>query len=222
MAGPHGMIEPQVVAERYSLVQTRIANALGSDIRAVRVVCVTKAFTADAIDAVRAVGAHDIGENYAQELMSKCNHLAGLTVHFIGRLQTNKIRVLAPIVSVWQSVDREPVATEIARHAPAASVFVQVNSSGEPSKAGCEPREAARLVEWCRSLGLDVRGLMTVGRTGAAEAARPGFALTRELVDQLGLRDCSMGMTDDLEVAVQEGATMVRVGSALFGPRDAA
>ena len=129
------------------------------------------------------------------------------------------MRAIAAHVALWQSVDRAALAVEIAKRAPAASVLVQVNSSDEASKGGCDPREVEALVERCRALGLRVCGLMTVGRTGAPQDARAGFALTRALADRLGLEHCSMGMTDDLEIAVQEGATMVRVGSALFGPR---
>jgi pyridoxal phosphate enzyme (YggS family) len=216
-------IDPAVVAEHYRAVQQRIAAARaqnGGTVRStVQIVCVTKGFGTDAIDAVRAAGAVAIGESYAQELLTKVDHLTGLDLHFIGRLQTNKVRAIAQHVALWQSVDREPLAIEIAKRAPGAAVLVQVNSSGEASKGGCEPDDTEALVERCQALGLDVQGLMTVGRTGPPSGAREGFALTRAIADRLGLEQCSMGMTDDLEIAVQEGATMVRVGSALFGPR---
>jgi uncharacterized pyridoxal phosphate-containing UPF0001 family protein len=116
-------------------------------------------------------------------------------------------------------VDRPTVAAEIARRAPGAMVMVQVNVTGESTKGGCQPTEAEALVVRCRELDLQVAGLMTVGSSDGPEAARPGFARLRALVDELGLVYCSMGMSSDLEVAVQEGATMVRIGSALFGPR---
>ncbi len=96
---------------------------------------------------------------------------------------------------------------------------MQVNVSEEPSKGGCPPGAAPELVERLRALGLDVAGLMTVGRSGPAVEARPGFAVLRALADRLSLVERSMGMSDDLEIAVAEGATMVRVGSALFGAR---
>ena len=99
-------------------------------------------------------------------------------------------------------------------------VLVQVDTSGEPGKGGCPIGDLDELVAVVRDAGLDLRGLMTVGPTeGGAEAARPGFRAVRAALDRLGLEVCSMGMSDDLEVAVQEGSTQVRVGSALFGPR---
>ena len=107
----------------------------------------------------------------------------------------------------------------LARHAAGARVLVQVNVSDEPRKGGCRDAEVGSLVDAARARGLVVEGLMTVGRTGAPADARPGFARLRSLCDRMGLPVCSMGMTDDLDVAVSEGATMVRVGSALFGMR---
>jgi pyridoxal phosphate enzyme (YggS family) len=186
-------------------------------------VCVTKGFGLDAIGAVRGAGALDVAESYAQELVAKSAAdpalLASLTVHFIGRVQTNKVRLVAPLVGLWQSVDRAEVAVEIARRAPGAAVLVQVNVSGEASKGGCPPAATSALATRCQSLGLVVRGLMTVGHSAGAAAAKPGFVRLRALADDLGLAECSMGMSDDLEAAVEAGSTMVRVGSALFGPR---
>jgi hypothetical protein len=138
-------------------------------------------------------------------------------VHFIGRLQSNKVAMLAPLVDVWQSVDRPSLVEAIARRAPGARVFVQVNVSDEPQKGGCAPADAAGLVALARRAGLQVDGLMCVGRTGPPEDARPGFRALRQLADDVGVAHRSMGMTDDLEVAVQEGSTMIRVGTALFG-----
>ena len=141
------------------------------------------------------------------------------TVHFIGWLQRNKVRSLAPVVDVWQTVDRPELAREIAKRAPGASVMIQVDISGEETKGGCLPADTEALVADASDLGLEVVGLMGVALLAEPEAARPGFALLRRLVDQLGLRECSMGMTADLEVAVAEGTTMVRVGRDLFGER---
>jgi uncharacterized pyridoxal phosphate-containing UPF0001 family protein len=141
-------------------------------------------------------------------------------VHFIGRLQTNKVRLVAPLVDVYETVDRASLATELAKRVPGATVLVQVRTDDDPDKGGCSLADAPGLVETCRSLGLSVDGLMTIGPTdGGPEAARSGFRDVRALLDRLGLRVCSMGMSDDLEIAVQEGSTQVRVGSALFGPR---
>ena len=168
-----------------------------------------------AIDA----GVTDLGETRAQELLAKAPDVDGAVWHFIGRLQTNKVRALAPLVAVWQSIDRAEVVDELARRAPGARVLVQVNISAEPQKGGCGPDATERLVEHARGAGLDVLGLMGIGPDGDPEAARPGFRLLADLADDLALPVRSMGMSGDLEVAVQEGSTMVRVGSALFGPR---
>ena len=185
----------------------------------------TKGFGPAAVTAAAAAGCAAIGENYAQELATKLDAVAraGLDVHFIGRLQSNKVRQLAGAVDVFETVDRRSLVAEIARRAPGATVLVQVNATGEEGKGGCDPAAVADLVAAAAEAGLRVDGLMTVGPTiGGPEAARPAFRSVRRLVDQLGLRTCSMGMSDDLEVAVQEGSTRVRVGTALFGPRPSA
>ncbi len=127
------------------------------------------------------------------------------------------MRALAPWVQVWQSVDRAELGAEIARRAPGARVLVEVNLGEEPQKGGCLPGEVAALVDVLRHGGLAVEGLMAV--PPHAGDPRPWFAALREQAATLGLRELSMGMTDDFEVAVEEGATMVRVGRALFGPR---
>jgi uncharacterized pyridoxal phosphate-containing UPF0001 family protein len=129
------------------------------------------------------------------------------------------VKLVAPHVAVWQSVDRLAVGEEIARRAHEATVFVQVDVTDEAGKGGCPPDEVPVLVGGLGRLGLDVRGLMAVGATGPAEDARPGFRHLRRLADDLGLPEVSMGMSGDLEVAVEEGSTMVRIGTALFGPR---
>jgi pyridoxal phosphate enzyme (YggS family) len=211
------MIDPGEVGERLAVVRERLRDAGGAD---VRVVAVTKAFGFDAVEAAAACGIHDIGESYAQEAVAK---LAGRevapTVHFIGGLQRNKVRKLAGIVDVWQSVDRPELADEIARRAPGAEVMLQVDISGEESKGGCRPDGVGSLLEHAIGAGLRVGGLMGIGPMGDPEEARPGFRQLRSLVDRFDLRECSMGMTGDLEVAVEEGSTMIRVGTALFGPR---
>ena len=124
-------------------------------------------------------------------------------MHFIGQLQTNKVRQVAGLVDVYETVDRERLANEIARRDPGARVLVQVDTTGEPGKGGCPLAGIDGLVAAVRDAGLDLRGLMTVGPTeGGPEAARAGFRAVRAAVDRLGLSMCSMGMTDDLEVAV--------------------
>lgn len=206
------------VAAALERVRDRIRRAGGGD--EVTVLPVTKAFGREAIDAARAVGCRAIGENYAQELLAKRDACGGLEVHFIGQLQTNKVRQLAGLVGVYETVDRAKLAREIAKRDPGARVLIQVDTNREVGKGGCPLEELDTLVDDIRTLDLDLVGLMTVGPTeGGPEAARPGFRAVRAAVDRLGLAQCSMGMTADLEVAVQEGSTQVRVGSALFGPR---
>ncbi len=183
----------------------------------------TKGFGPEAIVVAAAAGCTMIGENYAQELLGKLDAVSatGVGVHFIGRLQSNKIRSIAGVVATWESVDRAKLVDELARRCPGAQVLVQVAAAkGERGKGGCPPTEVPRLVEYADSSGLHVTGLMAVGPTdGGAEASRPTFRLVRQLADELGLAECSMGMTADLEVAVEEGSTQVRLGTALFGPR---
>jgi hypothetical protein len=210
------------VARRVDEARARIERAGG---RGVSIVAVTKGFGVEALLAAAAAGLHRIGENYAQEIVPKVlgARAAGvdLEVHFIGHLQTNKIRSLAPVVDVWETVDRASAVAELARRVPqGARILVQVNSTGESNKAGCAPADVAELVAAARSSGLQVGGLMTMGPTEPdAARTRAAFRLTRELVDRHGLADCSMGMSGDLEIAVEEGATLVRLGSALFGER---
>lgn len=206
------------VAERLQAVRQKITDAGGAD---VEVLAVTKGHPVEAIEAAAAAGLRAIGENYAQELIAKlAGHSFDLAVHFIGQLQTNKVRHVAGIVDVYETLDRPGLVVEIAKRAPGARVLVQVNSTGEVNKGGCPPGEVASLVEQARAAGLDVDGLMTVGPTeGGPEAARPAFRAVRSLCDDLGLTTCSMGMSDDFVVAVQEGSTRVRLGSVLFGMR---
>jgi uncharacterized pyridoxal phosphate-containing UPF0001 family protein len=134
-------------------------------------------------------------------------------------LQSNKVRKIAPFVSLWHSVDRLSLGAEIAHRAPGAAVLAQVDLTGEESKGGCPESRLHALIDGLTDLGLAVRGLMTIGPLGPAEDARPVFRKLRELADRYDLVDCSMGMSADLEVAVEEGSTIVRLGSALFGPR---
>jgi PLP dependent protein len=225
---------PAGLAPRLATVRSRIESA-GGDPDRVTLLAVTKGFDAGVVRSALALGLDDIGESYVQELVSKATSLgegdgdddapggeAGGPAprwHFVGRLQRNKVRKAAPYVAVWHSVDRLSLGAEIARCAPGATVYAQVNTTGEPQKGGCEPARLPGFVDGLRDLGLNVLGLMTIGPAGAPEAARPAFRLLRALAEREGLTGLSMGMTGDLEVAVAEGATVVRVGSGLFGPR---
>jgi pyridoxal phosphate enzyme (YggS family) len=209
------------VGRNLTAIRARIEGA-GGDPDAITIVG-AKPPSVDACRAAIAAGIVDLGENRAQELLAKVGDVDGARWHFIGRLQTNKVRSLVPHVVLWESVDRLEVVDELAlRTHHAADVLVQVNISDEPQKGGCEPGAARGLVRHAQDAGLSVRGLMGIGPAGPPEGARPGFRLLRDLADDLGLPVRSMGMSADLEVAVSEGSTMIRVGTGLFGPRPSA
>ena len=205
------------VATRLEDVRARVEQA-GGDPGAITIVG-AKPPDVDACRAAIAAGVVDLGENRAQELAAKAPEVDGARWHFIGRLQTNKVRSIARHVALWESLDRDDAIDAVAARAPGVEVLVQVNISGEPQKGGCAPAATRALVDRATGAGLRVVGLMGIGPEGDPEAARPGFRTLRGLADDLGLAVRSMGMTNDLEVAVQEGATMVRIGTALFGPR---
>jgi pyridoxal phosphate enzyme (YggS family) len=185
----------------------------------VRIVAVTKGFGADAVQAARDVGLRDIGENYAAELATKAPGPDGTRWHFLGTVQRNKVPALAPLVDVWQSVARLVEGERIAAAAPQASVLVQVDTTGLERRNGCPPAEVASLVSALASLPLPVEGLMTVAPQGEPDTVASAFDQVARLADSLGLRERSMGMTDDLEAAVAAGSTMIRVGRGLFGDR---
>ena len=202
------------VAERLAIVRQRIAHA-GGDPDAVRVIAVTKGFGPDAVAAARAAGLTDQGENYASELRAKAPGPTGTSWHFLGAVQRNKVRALAPLVDVWQGVARLTEGVRISQLAPGARVLIQVDTTGLPGRNGCAPEEVGTLAGALSRLPLELRGLMTVAPRGETAA----FRSVSELADALGLPERSMGMSDDLEAAVAAGATMVRVGRALFGER---
>lgn len=216
------MNDAAALAARVELVRDRIAVAAaraGRDPARVRLVAATKTVPAELIAVALAAGVTDVGENRAQELVAKAPLLAQCspTWHFLGRLQRNKVRALAPLVALWQSVDRLSLGEEIARRAPGARVLVEVNVGDEPQKGGCAPGEISSLVEALVGMGLRVEGLMAVPPFEADP--RPHFRWLRAEAERLGLPEVSMGMTDDFEPAVEEGSTMVRVGRAIFGER---
>ncbi|HUQ40035.1 MAG TPA: YggS family pyridoxal phosphate-dependent enzyme [Acidimicrobiales bacterium] len=212
------------VVDRLAEVRARI-EAAGRAPDDVVVVAVTKGFGVDAVEAATAAGLVDVGENYAQELAGKVDETpanAERRWHFLGGIQRNKVRIIAAAVHLWQGVDRVSAGEEIARRAPGAKVLVQVRITEDDARNGCDPDGVPELVERLDHLGLDVRGLMAVGPAGPPELARPGFRTVSALADRLGLAERSMGMTDDLGIAVEEGSTMVRVGRGLFGARPGA
>lgn len=209
------------VAAGLAAVNDRIATA-GGDPDRIRVVAVTKGFGPEAPLAALEAGIVHLGENYAQELAAKAAVVGDQPApawHFIGGLQSNKVRLLAPHVALWETIDRASLGAEVAKRAPAAAVLAQVNISGEAAKSGCAPEEAADLVARLRDLGLEVGGLMGVASAGDLDRARSQFGRLAALASALDLAELSMGMSADLEAAVAEGATIVRVGTALFGAR---
>jgi len=222
------VIDVATVAAAHERVLDRIADA-GGDPAAVAVVAVTKGFGPEAPLAALGAGLADLGESYAQELAAKADVVAaeagegrGLPAprwHFIGRLQSNKVRLVAHRVSCWQSVDRAGLVDELARRAPGSQVLVQVDAAGDEAKGGAPPAEVPDLVARARDAGLQVAGLMAVGVAGDEAATEAAFTATAALADRLDLPERSFGMSGDLAAAVRAGTTMVRVGTALFGPR---
>lgn len=188
--------------------------------REVTLVAVTKGHPIEVAHAAYAEGLRVLGENYAQDLVAKAPDLPDdVAWHFIGRLQRNKVKALAAHVALWQSVDRPSVVREIAKRAPGAAVLVQPNLSGDPTKGGCPREETAALVDDARAQGLDVQGLMGVGIFGDRERTADAFAWLVTTADRLELPVRSIGMTDDMDLALRAGSTMVRVGRSLFGER---
>jgi pyridoxal phosphate enzyme (YggS family) len=210
------------ISEQLVALKQRIDAACAPD-QHVELVAVTKRFSADVAAEAVLAGCQDLGENYAQELAAKAANLAQRELsprwHMIGPVQRNKIKRIAAIVDLWHSVDRIAVLEEIAKRRPGASVLIQVNFTGEDTKSGVAPSEIGSLVDSGVACGLDVQGLMTMGFTDIGVDPRPVFARCRAAVDEHGLQVCSMGMSGDFELAIAEGSTVVRVGSAIFGPR---
>ena len=219
----------RTVAANVAAVRERIAAAArraGRDPGAVRLIAVTKTRTPDECAAVLAAGVLDLGENRVQEGIAKVAVLAGQEPcpiwHLIGHLQRNKIRAALDAFAVIQSLDSYDLALAISRRAARpVEVLLEVNVAAEPSKFGFSVAETPAVHERIAALpNLTVRGLMTVApQTSDPETVRPVFRELRRLAEELALPELSMGMTDDFEVAVEEGATLARVGRALFGPR---
>ena len=225
------------IAARLHVVRARLlraAQAAGRDPAAVTLLAVSKTWPAAAVQAAAAAGQRAFGENYVQEGVDKARELAalGLEWHFIGPLQSNKTRLVANAFQWVHSIDRLKIAERLSAqrdpHLPPLNVCIQVNVSGELSKSGVEPEAAPALAHALAALPrLRLRGLMCIPEPGADETLlRHRFASLRALQQRLdgeglALDTLSMGMSDDLEAAIAEGATLVRVGSAIFGARSA-
>jgi pyridoxal phosphate enzyme (YggS family) len=222
------------IAERFAEVAGRIAAACeraGRDPSEVKLVSVAKTFSADRVREALAAGAVAIGENRAQELKEKAATLGGdIEWHFVGHLQTNKVRQVVGVAALIHSVDRYGLAEAIARRARSLDliqdVLIEVNIAGEAAKGGVEPGQVAAFAAAAAALeGVRVTGLMTMAPfADDPDASRPFFRDLAELgtvvrAELPGATALSMGMTRDFEVAIEEGATLVRVGEAIFGPR---
>ena len=225
--------------QRYETVMARIRAACGAAARApdaVSLLAVSKTFDASAVLALAALGQRAFAESYLQEALDKISRCASerpdpaLEWHFIGPIQSNKTRPIAETFSWVHSVERDKIARRLSEQRPASlpplNVCVQVNVSGEASKSGCAPDEALDLARAVAALpGLRLRGVMAIPEpTDDVARQRAQFAAVRAVFDRvraagLDVDTLSMGMSDDLEAAIAEGSTCVRVGTALFGRR---
>lgn len=214
----------------YQSVMGRVAEAadrVDRDVSEITIVAVSKTMSPDQIMDVYDQGHRDFGENRAQELAEKAPHLPDdIRWHFVGALQSNKARLARGLTVLLHSMDRRSLASAWMKgkgHAP--PVLAQVNLGDESQKAGIAPGEVRVALAWMFEMGLEVRGLMAIPPIpGSPEDSRPHFRRLRELRDEAMKRypsvtELSMGMTDDFEVAIEEGSSLIRVGRAIFGPR---
>jgi pyridoxal phosphate enzyme (YggS family) len=203
---------------------TRAAEGARRDPADITLLAVTKIFPASAIQEAYQLGLREFGENYVQEFEGKAPEvglLAGARFHLIGHLQSNKAKKAGELFQVIQTVDSAKLARRLNEAGPALDVMLEVKLSEEDAKSGADPDQLPEIIAAVRGCpNLRLRGLMTMPPwTDDAEASRPFFRRLRQLADQHGLRGLSMGMSHDLETAIEEGSTCVRVGTALFGKR---
>ncbi|WP_079230056.1 YggS family pyridoxal phosphate-dependent enzyme [Pseudomonas putida] len=221
------------IADNLSALAARIHNAAqaaGRDPTSVQLLAVSKTKPAAAIREIHAAGVRDVGENYLQEALAKQEELRDLPLiwHFIGPIQSNKTKAIAEHFDWVHSVDRLKIAQRLSEQRPAGlpplNICLQVNVSGEDSKSGCAPADLPALANAVAALpNLRLRGLMAIPEPTEDRATQEAaFASLRQLQDrlELGLDTLSMGMSHDLEAAIAQGATWVRIGTALFGARN--
>ncbi|WP_424361751.1 YggS family pyridoxal phosphate-dependent enzyme [Methylocystis parvus] len=218
------------IIDRYNDAKAAIARAATDcdrDPATITLVCVTKTFPAEDVVPLLEAGHRVFGENRVQEAMGKWPGLrekfAGIELHLIGPLQSNKTKEAVETFDAIQSVDREKIAAALAeemrKQGKRPRLFVQVNTGAEPQKAGILPEDADAFIALCREkYGLEIAGLMCVPPVD--EQASPHFALLADIAARNGLKELSMGMSSDFELAIQLGATYVRVGSAIMGARE--
>ena len=221
-------VDPVAVAANVAAGRVQVAAAAapaGRDPGAVTRVAVAHLLPPAAVRAVVVAGVADVGENYAKDLEDKAAQVPGVRWHFVGRLQRNKAGVLVRVGALVHSLDSLAGARALGRRAMAAGTtaraLVQVEVDDREAAHGVRPADLAGFLDACRAVdGLAVEGLMVMpAPTDDPEATRPAFRRTAELAARSGLAGLSMGMTADFEVAVEEGATLIRIGTALFGPR---
>ncbi|HNC05495.1 MAG TPA: YggS family pyridoxal phosphate-dependent enzyme [Solirubrobacterales bacterium] len=235
-----GSVDPadaELIRSNVARVRERMAAACeraGREPDSVRLLLATKTVEPARIRVAIEAGETLVAENRVQEVRPKFEALEDLRYerHFIGHLQSNKINALVPYISCLETLDRLSLARKLqnrlAGEGETLEVLVQVNTSGEPTKAGLDPDEVEPFIRTIAGLdALKVRGLMTIGLNAEPEVARPSLASLREIagrireenIEGVAMEELSMGMTGDLEVAIEEGSTIVRVGSAIFGSR---
>lgn len=234
--GNDGDVVTSNIAERLQLIKQLVndsAQQSGRDPATVRLVAVSKRKPISLIREAYQAGQRDFGENYSQELLNKAEQLADLADirwHHIGHLQRNKVKGIIGSAQLLHAVDREALVHELDKRGQtlgvSSEVLLQINLAGEQSKSGCPPEQLSALLDLaCSCEGLRVIGLMAIPpATKRPEDARPYFRQLRMLREAHGgaerLPELSMGMSQDFAIAIEEGATIVRVGSAIFGPRE--
>jgi pyridoxal phosphate enzyme (YggS family) len=231
------MSDADRIRENIRRVRERMVTACersGRDPESVRLLMATKTVDPDRIRVAIESGETLVAENRVQEVRPKFEALEDLEYerHFIGHLQSNKVNAIVPYISCLETLDRLSLARKLAnrleREGQTLEVLIQVNTSGEETKAGLDPDEVEPFIRTVAGLEvLKIRGLMTIGLNAEPEVARPSLASLRQIADRVReqnidgveMNELSMGMTGDLEVAIEEGSTIVRVGSAIFGSR---
>ena len=182
---------------------------------------VTKGFGVREVQAMLEVGLTKIGESYAQEILEKTEMITDNRIawHMVGRVQRNKVQKLSETVDLWHSVDRKELITEIAKHKKNSEILIQVDMNDRSQQGGCSPENVPDLIEFASDKGLNVKGLMTIGVDRDINATRNIFAEMAKLSEKMGLKEISMGMSNDFEIAIDYGATILRIGRSIFGER---
>ena len=210
-------VDYQLVADRIGDIRETIALR---SINPVAVVAVTKGFRIEAVRAAIEAGILDIGENYAQEMLKHPGEGDPPRWHFIGGLQRNKVKKLSDSVYMWQSIDSFALGEEVAKRFETPKLLVQVNMTGSENQGGVSLSQVPVLVEKFQDSGISVEGLMAIGQNADREATLGHFQNLKKLTNLLGLVECSMGMSNDYDLALDAGATILRLGTAIFGNRD--